>query len=73
MSERQKRYKNIKAPGGAGTSVLEQHQRDAGLTPFCPEKEHQTQLWHFLPLFKNRSLFLSDVWKKEVDPQSPGV
>lgn len=35
-----------------------------------PEEGTQTLLWHFLSLFKNPSLFLSDVWKKEVYQQA---
>lgn len=57
------------SPWCAGTRVLEQHQSCARLAPFLREKEHETQPWHFLPLLKNRSPFLSDIWKKEVYQQ----
>lgn len=63
-------WENIKAPGGAGASAYEQHQRSAGLAPFLFEKEHQAQLWQLLPPLKTCSLFLSDICKKKVYQQS---
>lgn len=61
---------NIKALGGASTSVLEQHQRNAGLIHFRPEKEHQTQLWHFLPLLKKKKKKLFNISVRYLEERS---
>ena len=55
---------------GANLSSRENGEGEAGFIPLSLRREHKTPLWHFLSLFKNPSLFLSDVWKKEVYQQA---